>query len=84
MQKSKSTNSHWNFRGDIINFTRWNYRNDHLVMRSKYYDTDEIRLGGNSRAFIQVVATYTFGFGKKVERNDEPSVSGTASSGILK
>ncbi|MDE6655026.1 MAG: hypothetical protein K2K37_11650 [Muribaculaceae bacterium] len=53
-------------------------------MRSKYYDTDEIRLGGNSRAFIQVVATYTFGFGKKVERNDEPSVSGTASSGILK
>ncbi len=78
------TNSHWNIRGDIINFTRWNYRNDHFVMKSEYYDTDEIRLGGKSRAFIQLVATYTFGFGKKVRRDDEPSVSGSASSGILK
>lgn len=78
------SNSRWNVRGDIINFTRWNYRNDHYVMKSKYYDTDEIRLGGMSRACIQLVATYTFGFGKKVGRDDEPSVSGSASSGILK
>ncbi len=78
------SNSHWNIRGDIFNFTRWNYKNDHFVMRSKYYDTDEIRLGGKSRAFIQLAATYTFGFGKKVMRDDEPSVSGAASSGILK
>lgn len=78
------SNSHWNIRGDIINFTRWNFRNDHFVMRSKYYDTDEVRLGGKSRAFVQLVATYTFGFGKKVKRDDEPAVSGTASSGILK
>ena len=78
------SNSRWNIRGDIINFTRWNYRNDHLIMKSKYYDTDEIRLGGNSRAFIQLLATYTFGYGKKVKRDDEPSISGSASSGILK
>ncbi len=78
------SNSRWNIRGDIINFTRWNYRNDHFVMRSKYYDTDEIRLGGLSRAYIQLAATYTFGFGKKVRRDDEPVVSGSASSGILK
>ena len=78
------SNSRWNIRGDIINFTRWNYRNDRLIMKSKYYDTDEIRLGGKSRAFIQLVATYTFGFGKKIRRDDEPSVSGSASSGILK
>lgn len=77
------SDSHWNIRGDIINFTRWNYRNAHYVMRSKYYDTDEIKLGGQSRAWIQLVATYTFGFGKKVKRDDEPSVSGSASSGIL-
>ncbi len=78
------SNSHWNIRGDIINFTRWNYRNDHIVMKSQYYDTDEIQLGGKSRAFIQLSATYTFGFGKKVKRDDEPSVTGSASSGILK
>ncbi len=78
------SNSRWNIRGDIINFTRWNHRNDHFVMRSKYYDTDEIRLGGKSRAFIQLSATYTFGYGKKVQNDNEPSVSGSASSGILK
>lgn len=78
------SNSHWNIRGDISNFTRWNYKNDHFVMRSKYYDLDKILLGGKSRAFVQLAATYTFGFGKKVKRDDEPSVSGSASSGILK
>lgn len=78
------SNSHWNIRGDIIDLTRWNYRDNRFVMHSKYYDTEEIKLNGNSRACIQLVATYTFGFGKKVKRDNEPSVSGTASSGILK
>ncbi len=78
------SNSHWNVRGDLMNFTRWNWRNDRFVMRSRFYDTEEILLGGQSRAFIQLSATYTFGFGKKVKRENEPSVSGSASSGILK
>lgn len=78
------SNSRWNFRGDIINFTRWNYKNSRFVMRSTFYDTDEIKLGGISRAFVQLVATYTFGYGKKVKSDDEPYVSGSASSGILK
>ncbi len=78
------SNSHWNVRGDLMNFTRWNWRNDRFVMHSPYYDTEEVKLGGQSRAFIQLSATYTFGFGKKVKRENEPSVSGSASSGILK
>jgi len=78
------SDSHWNIRGDLFNFTRWNWRNSHLIMHSKYYDTDEIRLNGNNRAFIQLSATYTFGFGKKIKNDDEPSVTGSASSGILK
>ncbi len=77
-------NSHWNIRGDISNFTRWNRRSNRYIMQSKYYDTDEIRLNEISRAFIQLVATYTFGFGKKIKNDDEPYVSGSASSGILK
>lgn len=52
-------------------------------MRSEYYDTTEIMLNGHSHALIQLSATYTFGFGKKVNRDDEPRVSGSASSGIL-
>lgn len=77
------SNSDWNVRVDFINFTRWNWRSAKQVMRSKYYDTTEIMLNGQSHALIQLSATYTFGFGKKVNRDNEPGVSGSASSGIL-
>lgn len=77
------SNSDWNVRADFIDFSRWNWRSAKQVMRSKYYDTTEIMLNGQSHALIQVSATYTFGFGKKVSRDNEPGVSGTASSGIL-
>lgn len=53
-------------------------------MHSNYYSTYEQIYNGSSHALVQLSATYTFGFGKKVKRDDEPSVSGTASSGILK
>lgn len=73
----------WNVRADFIDFTRWNWRSARQVMRSKYYDTTEIMLNGQSHALIQLSATYTFSFGKKVNRDDEPEVSGSAASGIL-
>lgn len=73
----------WNIRADIINFSRWNWRSDRQKMRSKYYDTTEVMLNGQSHALIQLSATYTFGFGKKVSSDNEPGVSGAASSGIL-
>lgn len=77
------SNSDWNVRADFIDFSRWNWRSAKQVMRSKYYDTTEIMLNGQSHALIQLSATYTFGFGKKVNRDNEPGVSGSASSGIL-
>ena len=73
----------WNVRADFIDFTRGNWRSARQVMRSKYYDTTEIMLNGQSHALIQLSATYTFSFGKKVNRDDEPEVSGSAASGIL-
>lgn len=63
---------------------RWNWRSDRRTMHSKYYDTVEQIYNGSSHALIQLTATYTFGFGKKVNRDNEPSVSGSAASGILK
>lgn len=77
------SDSDWNIRADIINFSRWNWRSDRQKMRSKYYDTTEVMLNGQSHALIQLSATYTFGFGKKVSSDNEPDVSGAASSGIL-
>ncbi len=78
------SNDKWNIRGDLFNFTRWNRRDQSITMVSPYYSTNEVLINGNSRALIQLSATYTFGFGKKVKRDNEPAVSNTTSTGILK
>ncbi len=78
------SNEKWNINCYLANLTRWNYRGQHQVMHSKYYDTDETWISGGDRAFIQLSATYIIGFGKKVKSNNEPSVSNDSSSGILK
>lgn len=78
------SNSDWNVRADLFDLSRWNWRSSTEEMRSKYYDTFQRFYDGQSHALIQLSATYTFGFGKKVKRDDEPGVSGAASSGILK
>lgn len=75
--------SHWNIRATFRNMTRWHWRGTRMTMHSEYYDFDEQMYNGYSRAMIQLTATYTFGFGKKVDRSNEPRVSGSASSGIL-
>lgn len=53
-------------------------------MHSPYYDTFQQFYNGNSHALVQISATYTFGFGKKVKGDNELRVSGSASSGILR
>ena len=76
--------SNWNISALIMNIGRWNWRNANRVMNSKYYSTDETLINGNSHALVKISATYTFGFGKKVGRDNEPQISGSASSRILK
>lgn len=78
------SNSNWNIRANIINLTRWNWQSATQEMHSEWYDTFEKFYNGQSHALIQLSATYTFGFGKKVKRDNEPGVSGSAASGILK
>ena len=76
-------NTDWNIRLDLIDFSRWNWRSTLQTMRSRYYDLWQQNYDGTSHALIQLSGTYTFSFGKKVKRDNEPQVSGTASSGIL-
>ncbi len=68
----------------ILDIGRWNWRSSRRTMNSKHYSTDETLINGNSHALLKITATYTFGFGKKVGRDDEPQISGSAASGILK
>lgn len=76
--------SNWNLSALVMNIGRWNWRSSRRVMNSEFYSTDETLINGNSHALVKITATYTFGFGKKVGRDNEPQISGTAASGILK
>ena len=78
------TKGDWNVKANIVNMTRWNWRSGLRTMHSQYYSVKEQVYNGSSHALIQVSATYTCGYGKKVRQDNEPSVSGSASSGILK
>lgn len=76
--------SNLNISALILDIGRWNWRSSKRVMNSEYYNTDETLINGNSHALVKITATYTFGFGKKVGRDNEPQISGSAASGILK
>lgn len=78
------SNGDWNVRATLFNMFRWNWRSGLQVMNSEYYDTREQFYHPDDHALIQITATYTIGFGKKVSRSNEPSDVGSASSGILK
>lgn len=76
--------SNFNISALVLDIGRWNWRSSNRVMNSEYYSTNETLINGNSHALVKITATYTFGFGKKVARDNEPQISGTAASGILK
>ena len=78
------SHSDWNISAAICNIGRWNWRSSNQVMNSYVYSTDTTFINGTHHAYAQISATYTFGFGRKVKRDNEPQAAGSASSGILK
>lgn len=77
-------NATWNFQLQVANFARWHWRSDKSVMHSEYYDKTEQTYSINDHALARLAVTYTFGFGKKVERGNEASQQSGVNSGILK
>jgi len=78
------SNSTWNIQMQFANFARWHWRSDESVMHSRYYDEIEKTYSINDHALARLAVTYTFGFGKKVQRGDEASQQSGVDSGILK
>lgn len=76
--------SRWNVRAAFFNMNRWNWKAETLVMHSDVYDDLQQSFSTSFHALIQLRATYTFGFGKKVDRSNDQNTSGTTSSGILR
>ena len=78
------SNSTWNLQLRFCNFARWNWKSDRSVMYSPHYDKTEQTFSLNDHALARLAVTYTFGFGKKVERGNEASQQSGVNSGILK
>ena len=77
-------NNSWNFQGIVANIFRWNHRQGSSVMHSQFYDISKQIFAQDYHAYVQLTVTYTFGFGKKVERGNEAEQQTGVASGILK
>lgn len=77
-------NSTWNFKCLVSNPYRWNWNETTSIMCSKYYDIIEKAYNSNAHCFVQLSATYTFGFGKKIKVGNEAQQQTGVSSGIMK
>ena len=82
--KAGWANSSWSISALACNIGRWNWKSSRRVMNSDFYSTDERLINNNDHALMKFTVTYTLGFGKKVNRDNEPKISGSAESGILK
>lgn len=78
------SNSSWNVRLTAQNLQRWNWRSSSDMMLSDHYSVNRCISNTSGHAFVQLSATYTFGFGKKVKQGDDISRQTGAYSGILK
>lgn len=77
-------NSSWSFQAQMANPFRWNWRSGTTVLKSKNYDFIQTEYTPNNHCYIYVSATYTFGFGKKIQVGNEASQMSGAGSAILK
>ena len=78
------SNSSWNLQLQFANFARWNWKSEESIMHSRYYDRIEQTYSINDHALARLSVTYTFGFGKKIQRGNEASQVSGVNSGILK
>lgn len=76
-------NSDWNIQGKITNPFRWNWRAGSSEMKSHSYDVVKTFYNTSYHCYILVSATYTFGFGRKIQRGNEASQQMGTSSSIL-
>lgn len=78
------SNSSLNLRLLVANFCNWSWKGVTSDMESEYYSFIRRDVSTSYHALIRLSATYTFGFGKNVERRDEAYKQSGISSGILK
>ena len=78
------SNGNWNVILTAQNLQRWNWRASHDTMSSSEYSVNRWVSNTSRHAFVQLSATYTFGFGKQMNHSNDISKQSGVSSGILK
>lgn len=77
-------NSNWNIRVTAANFFNKGWLSADIVTESPLYLEYKENIGTSSHPRINFTATYTFGYGKKVQRDNEVGEQSGAASAILK
>ena len=77
-------NSDWNFRVMAANVFNKGWSSAEIVTESPLYTEYKENLGTSSHPRINVAVTYTFGYGKKVQRGNEVGEQSGAASAIIK
>ena len=77
-------NSNWNVRMMAANFFNKGWNGADIVTESPLYSEYKENIGTSSHPRINFTATYTFGYGKKVQRGNEVGEQSGAASAILK
>lgn len=78
------SNGKWNVSAQAVNIFRRNWLNQTSWIDSRWYDATTKTYSASSHQFINITASYTFNFGKKIQRGDELQNSGGSSSAIMK
>lgn len=74
----------WNISASAYNFAHTSWEDLKETLTSEYYSFDRTTFGTQHHARYTISVSYTIGYGKKVQRKNEISGSGTADSAILK
>ncbi len=77
-------NANWNLRVMAANFFNKGWDGATNTTASPYYNEQQTIIGTSSHPRINFTATYTFGYGKKVQRGNEVGEQSGAASAILK
>jgi len=77
-------NANWNLRVMAANFFNKGWDGATNTTVSPYYSARQTIIGTSSHPRINFTATYTFGYGKKVQRGNEVGEQSGAASAILK
>lgn len=77
-------NGNWNLSLYLVNIFNWGWKQYTFDLVSDVYSSHKTVFGSGSRACVQIGATYTFGYGKKINRNQEAGANSAGESAIIR